>query len=145
MSRRGAWLLKRLRLQYCDWGGSSAGLREFVESGLPAFRAANPQIEVETAVRRNRHPLLVGDYVSGVSHPVGVKNLPAPEVEAHVAWLRSSGGRRATTAVPSRRQYNRTLSVQGRWTPETFASGPAAAGAAAAGGAGPAAAGGAAR
>lgn len=122
MSRYGAWLLKKLKIRYCDWGGSSAGMRDFVASDLPAFRAANPQIEIETVVRRNRHPVVEGTFANAAIHPVDVKNLSARGVAQQVAWLRSGSGRRATARVPPRRQLNRTESIQGRWTVDTFAS-----------------------
>ena len=87
MSRSGIWQLRKLKLQYCDLGGSSRGMRyasafssplpirhskinlahpgpcrEFLETRLPEFQKKNPQVLVDVVKRRNRHPHLSGEY-----------------------------------------------------------------------------------
>lgn len=96
-------------------------MRQFVRDQLPEFQKLNPQIQVETQILRNRHPVVQGEFSNRTVHPVGVKNLSAQDIMKNVAWLRSNGGRKATTKIPLKRQYNRTGSIQGRWTTETFA------------------------
>jgi large subunit ribosomal protein L43 len=88
MAQRGVWQLRKLVVNYCDFGGSSRGARcalsgracrahlhhpftaaaccsprrEFVQAWLPRFKEENPQLEVEEVMRRGRHPFLLADY-----------------------------------------------------------------------------------
>ena len=59
---RGVWQLQRLTLVHCKSGGSSRGARDFIESRLPQFAAAHPQLKLETRVRGNRHPFVQAEY-----------------------------------------------------------------------------------
>ncbi|KAF2597918.1 hypothetical protein F2Q68_00008953 [Brassica cretica] len=62
MALRGAWQLQKLVVSYCNWGGSSRGIRAFMESELPALIEKNPQLEVATELSRGQHPYLKGIY-----------------------------------------------------------------------------------
>ncbi|KAK1566025.1 hypothetical protein QYE76_037643 [Lolium multiflorum] len=62
MALRGVWQLQKLVVNYCDWGGSSRGIRAFMESHLPALKEKNPQLEVVTQLIRGQHPNLKGIY-----------------------------------------------------------------------------------
>jgi hypothetical protein len=59
---RGVWQLQRLTLVHCKSGGSSRGARDFIETRLPQFAAAHPQLKLETKVRGNRHPFVQAEY-----------------------------------------------------------------------------------
>ncbi|KAF0931521.1 hypothetical protein E2562_004631 [Oryza meyeriana var. granulata] len=62
MALRGVWQLQKLVVNYCDWGGSSRGIRAFMEAQLPAFKEKNPHLEVVTELVRGQHPNLKGIY-----------------------------------------------------------------------------------
>ncbi|KAL6501774.1 hypothetical protein OROGR_026907 [Orobanche gracilis] len=62
MSVRGVWQLQKLVVGFCNWGGSSRGIRAFMESHLPAFIEKNHQLEVVTELNRGYHPFLKGLY-----------------------------------------------------------------------------------
>ncbi|KAJ8565006.1 hypothetical protein K7X08_001466 [Anisodus acutangulus] len=47
---------------YCNWGGSSRGIRAFMESELPAFKEKKLQLQVVTELNRGQHPFLKGLY-----------------------------------------------------------------------------------
>jgi len=47
MCSRGVFQLKKLSVYFCDFGGSSSGVRDFISSpSITQFLKANPQIEV---------------------------------------------------------------------------------------------------
>ena len=48
MAKRGVWALRELTLHYCKNGGSSRGVRHFIETGLADFARQNPQIQCRT-------------------------------------------------------------------------------------------------
>lgn len=61
MARRGVWELQELLIKYSLDGGSSRGVREFVETGLVSFAKRNPQISIATRLRAG-HPTVEGKY-----------------------------------------------------------------------------------
>lgn len=61
MARRGVWELNEVILRYCAHGGSSGGVRQFVEKNLAGFAAHNPQISFKTTIRGG-HPCVYGKY-----------------------------------------------------------------------------------
>ncbi|KAM3329478.1 hypothetical protein ACQJBY_026502 [Aegilops geniculata] len=67
MALRGVWQLQKLVVNFCDWGGSSKGIRAFMESHLPALKEKNPQLEVVTQLVRGQHPNLKGIYIKHCS------------------------------------------------------------------------------
>ncbi|EFN53762.1 hypothetical protein CHLNCDRAFT_136378 [Chlorella variabilis] len=117
MARRGVWQLQKLLVHYCDFGGSSRGTREFVEQILPHFQRDNPQIAIESVVRRGKHPGLQAEYLNRTTRHVDVKNQPAEEVLRQAVYLRSSLGRKASLQVKHRTR-TQMPSIQGPWTHE---------------------------
>jgi large subunit ribosomal protein L43 len=61
MARRGVFELNELVLKYSVDGGSSRGVREFVEHNLVEFARKNPHITIRT-IFNNGHPFIVGRY-----------------------------------------------------------------------------------
>lgn len=129
----GAFVLqcKKLELNYCDWAGSSRGMKcvcqkisvrslltapsGFIKSLLPKFAAANPQIEFSVSPRPGRHPVITGHYVNGRTKPVCVRNLTPFEILQKVELLRDASGeklKRTNKAVTST-----SPSVRGIWSP----------------------------
>ncbi|KZV55272.1 hypothetical protein F511_06749 [Dorcoceras hygrometricum] len=117
MSLRGVWQLQKLVVSFCNWGGSSRGIREFMESHLPAFREKNPHLEVVTELNRGYHPLLKGLYRNKNERVVCVKNMTPDEVLQCATRLRNSQGRKVVKLRT--RHVTSNPSVQGTWTTST--------------------------
>uniref|UniRef100_A0A7S0RL48 Large ribosomal subunit protein mL43 n=1 Tax=Chlamydomonas leiostraca TaxID=1034604 RepID=A0A7S0RL48_9CHLO len=122
MAKYGVFMLEKLVLQYCPSGGSSRGMRAFVQHMLPALEEAQPQIECQAKTVSGRHPFLIAYYRNGRSKPVCVKNADPAAIQDAVYWLRSSHGRGQDDKVVSRRLVSRNPSVQGPHSGHTFAS-----------------------
>lgn len=66
MCSRGVYQLQKLSLFFCDFGGSSLGVRQLLISDkLRIFKEQNKQIEFNFICKRNSHPFLIGNYING--------------------------------------------------------------------------------
>ncbi|GJN32192.1 hypothetical protein PR202_gb20676 [Eleusine coracana subsp. coracana] len=118
MALRGVWQLQKLMVNYCDWGGSSRGIRAFVETCLPAFKEKNPQLEVVTELVRGQHPNLKGIYskMKITTNEWSVRNLSPEDILLQATRLKNSLGRKVVKLRT--RHVTKRPSVQGTWTTE---------------------------
>ena len=66
MVSRGVNQLKNIRLYFCDFGGSSVGVRDYLKSeALKNFVNENPNLKLEVYLRRGRHPYMSSTYING--------------------------------------------------------------------------------
>ena len=120
MSVRGVRQIQKLVFRYCQRDGSSEGMRQMLSTGrLVEWCKQNPEITVETNVRRGRHPTLIASYLNKNERVVGVKNLSPQKIEGHMDILANSAGKK-TTGKYSYRLSKPVLSdfpsIQGEWT-----------------------------
>lgn len=118
MATRGVFQLTRLRLYYCEHGGSSQALRDYIGSGrLAAWASARPHVAIEVAPRNGRHPFITGDYRTQAStHQVSVRNYENwKQVEEVMDMLANRSGRKLTKITKP--VLTDTPSIQGVWTP----------------------------
>ena len=96
MSLRGVRQLKNILIRYSDYDGSSVGVREWIRNDLIAFASSNPEIQIRTHLKRNKHPFLRGTYLNGNSKTIGVKNLDPDVIKSYVLDLRNQVGRKVS-------------------------------------------------
>lgn len=116
MATRGIKQLVKLRVVFCEHGGSSTSVRDYISHGnIITFAKKNPTVEVIAQLRNGKHPYIKAEYRTGNSKQVCVKNETIERIEDVVELLNNSSGRKITKITkPVRTQ---TPSVQGVWTP----------------------------
>lgn len=120
MATRGVYQLKKLTLKYCEVGGSSRAMREFIGDGhLVQWATERPHINIEVQRRQNRHPVVHADYLTNTEnylHQVSVKNYESWEdVQAVLEQLSNRSGRKIKKITKP--IVTDTPSIQGIWTP----------------------------
>ncbi|XP_064392186.1 large ribosomal subunit protein mL43-like [Halichondria panicea] len=107
--------LKRLTFQYCKAGGSSKGVRQYLDSYVVKLAKEAPHTAIYVRLRPGRHPRLVGEFLNGNSQVVPVPNLSSGEIKEHVWRLGSASGEK----VKKLKKYWHTdnPSIQGNWSP----------------------------
>eukprot|EP00761_Pharyngomonas_kirbyi_P006215 gb/GECH01006221.1/.p1 GENE.gb/GECH01006221.1/~~gb/GECH01006221.1/.p1 ORF type:complete len:132 (+),score=21.36 gb/GECH01006221.1/:1-396(+) len=118
MSQLGQRMLKRLWIRYCDHGGSSTGIREFMKDYLPDYAKKHPELDIVVFLGRGKHPNLRGEYVHGKEHTHCVKNLSPPAILEKCEFLRSQSGHKARKWGAAKR--TKRPSIQGPWNPYLF-------------------------
>lgn len=114
MARRGVLQLRKLQVHFCDFGGSSAGVREYLKDVLPKMAKDKPHAEIEEVVRRGRHPFVTGAYVHGGERVVCLRNKSSEEVGGTIASLCTTYGRKVKKI--KKRTLTLNPSIQGAWT-----------------------------
>ncbi|KAB2573203.1 hypothetical protein BFW01_g10545 [Lasiodiplodia theobromae] len=107
---------KRLDFHYCDWSGSSKGMKSFLEHTLPAFAKRNPSIEITVSPRPRKEPVIKGYYINGRTKAICVRKLEKEQILQKANLLRDASGER------NRRTINKPVkslneSVRGIWSP----------------------------
>jgi large subunit ribosomal protein L43 len=81
MVSRGVHQLKNIRLYFCDFGGSSMGVRDFLKSEeLVQFLEKNDHVKFEVYMRRNHHPYISSTYINGYVKDQPLRNMKDEEV-----------------------------------------------------------------
>jgi len=113
----GAFILqcKKLDFHYCDWAGSSRGMKLFLQQKLPEFAKQNPAVEMTVSPRRHRHPIIRGSYINGREKVICVRNMDPQQILQKAELLRDASGaklKRITRPVASLNE-----SPRGIWSP----------------------------
>lgn len=116
MATRGVMQLTKLQLVYCEYGGSSAAMRDYISSGKIIEWARNhSHVHVSVNVQNGKHPLVRGEYRTGFPKQISVKNESTHRIETAMDMLHNSSGRKMTSL--KKPVITATPSVQGVWTP----------------------------
>jgi large subunit ribosomal protein L43 len=130
----GAFILqcKRLDFHYCDWAGSSKGMKyelhqpvssyianrmtsSFLHNSLSKFASANPQIEITVSPRPRKHPVIIGHYINGREKAICVRNLQKEQILQKAELLRDASGEKLKRVTKPVKSINE--SVRGVWSP----------------------------
>ena len=126
MCTRGVYQLRKLSVYFCDYGGSSQGVRDaLISPSLNQFIEANPHIEFVFIRKRNHHPYVAGAYLNGYLKNIPLRSITQEEVFDRFNDLRNQLGRRAFKAAGPR-VHHPVKSVQGKWMPNMFNTFPRA-------------------
>jgi large subunit ribosomal protein L43 len=118
MATRGVFQLTKLRLHYCEVGGSSRAMRDYLSNGrLLEWAKDHPHVEIEVKQRNGQHPYVQGDYKTmAATHQISVKNVDGWKVvESVLEMLSNRSGRKITKITTP--VLTDTPSIQGTWTP----------------------------
>jgi len=116
MATRGVKQLLKLRLVYCEHGGSSRSIRDYLSSRkVIDFASVNPSVQVIAQLRNGKHPYVKAEYLTGSDKQVCIKNETMERVERVVQMLNDTSGRKITKINGPVRTHKPT--IQGVWTP----------------------------
>ena len=140
----GAFILqcKRLDFHYCDWAGSSRGMkyepsmpnpalplsmdvltfttspRQFLNSPIfTAFTSTHPSIQIHISPRPNHHPIVRGLYINGREKVICVRNLEKEQILKKVELLRDASGEKLRRVKGGRVVGSLNEGVRGVWDP----------------------------
>ncbi|GMM52263.1 mitochondrial 54S ribosomal protein [Starmerella bacillaris] len=105
---------KRITLRFCNWGGSSKGMRELLRTQLKDIAAKDPKIEFNV-LQESGHPVIQGEYTNGVKKTICVRNKNPTEILEKLTFIKDCGGTKL-------KKYKRAVestneSVRGVWSP----------------------------
>lgn len=81
MCSRGTYQLRKLSLFFCDWGGSSQGIRSLLASNdLQSFQQQHPHIDFEVILKRNHHPYFLARWINGYIRDVPIRSYSKEEI-----------------------------------------------------------------
>ena len=113
----GAYVLpcNKLTLQYCNWGGSSLGMRQLLTNGqLNKIATQKPQVTFEI-LKRQGHPKLIFRYNDDKVTEVDVRNMQNHEIVEKInEYIQRSGNELFKC---NHKVVSENDSVRGIWSP----------------------------
>mmetsp|Transcript_22206 Transcript_22206/g.46718 ORF Transcript_22206/g.46718 Transcript_22206/m.46718 type:complete len:139 (+) Transcript_22206:346-762(+) len=124
MATRGIQQLQKLYIRYCEHGGSSSTLRTYIQSSphLIDFATNNPNVKIIVKPRHGHHPYILGEYITGQSKQICVKNVDQKRIKKVMEMLRNTSGRKIVR-LGGKAVRGDCVSCQGVWTPMLDLSG----------------------
>lgn len=106
-----------VKAEYAQLQADSAYIERHLQQAANIQR--QQQQHTQGRDQQQSKPIRAGVPVS--SNVVGVKHQSAEDIKSVVWWLTQSQGRAMTSRVPNKHIRSRRPSIQGEWTPNTFA------------------------
>jgi len=79
------------------------------------FAESNPDTEIKTELKRNRHPIFTGLYQNGNTKTVCIKNLEPKKVDDFALFIRNQIGYKLNGKYKKPIMYSDKVSIQGEW------------------------------
>jgi large subunit ribosomal protein L43 len=96
MVSRGVNQLKNIRLYFCDFGGSSLGVRDLLKSEeLANFVNKNEHLKIEIFMKRGHHPYMSSTYINGYVKDQPLRNMEDNQVMDEFVKFNNAHGRKA--------------------------------------------------
>ena len=116
--------MKHIRLYFCDFGGSSVGVRDLLKSEeLANFVATNEHVKLEVYMKRGHHPYMSSTYINGYVKDQPLRNMEDTEVLEEFIKFNNAHGRKAL-AHNSVKVIGFNRSIQGQWRDNMWAQFP---------------------
>ena len=117
MATRGVFQLQKLKLYYCEHGGSSRAVRDYLASGrIVDWARDHPHVDIQVRLRNGKHPFVEAEYkTQAAAHQICVKNSTPKDIAQTLDKLHNRSGRKIKKL--SKPIYTATPSIQGVWTP----------------------------
>ena len=126
----GAFVLpcKRITMTYCNFGGSSAGMRDFLRMRLAKFAQQHPGVEIRVLEKPGKHPVITGEYATpnaamnagslkngNATKQICVRKWNIDVIENKLNILLNSSGKKLSK--PKHTVVSENPSVRGIWSP----------------------------
>ncbi|KAL9654255.1 hypothetical protein ABK040_010287 [Willaertia magna] len=121
MSRNGVSQLKQVCLYFCDWSGSSKGMRALLdqENGkFWEFAKSTTDVNFVVQLRKGRHPYMKALYRNGREHVHDCKNLNEFEIIRKLHNIKNQWGDKAKKIGNGKLTKN--PSIQGLYVPHLW-------------------------
>jgi len=107
--------LQRITFKFCKTNVDSVGVREFIETEMIDGSRSNPSVVVYLKPRRHRSPVIVTEYLNGMSHWMSAKKFGRIEIMWWLDFLKTRSGYEISQLLSPNAV---TLpSIQGHWNP----------------------------
>ena len=114
-----------MRLRFCDFGGSSTGVREALKpEELARFMEGNEHLTLEITMRRNFHPYMSSTYINGFVKDQPLRNMTCKEVIEWFQKVNREFGRMALKHGGDKNLTNEKPSIQGKWRSDLWSQYP---------------------
>lgn len=105
----------RVTLSYCNFGGSSQGMRDFLRQRLAKIAKEHPSVEFRVLQKPGSHPVIAGEYLGGKTKQICVRKWNLDVVQNKLDVILNSQGN--LTKKPQNSVSSQNESVRGIWSP----------------------------
>ncbi|VEU19701.1 DEKNAAC100908 [Brettanomyces naardenensis] len=106
---------KKIVITYCNFGGSSQGMRDFLRLKMKNFATENPEVEFQVLSKPGFHPVIRGFYTNSQTKQICCRKWNADVIENKLKLLINSSGRQLVK--PKQKVVSMNKSVRGIWSP----------------------------
>ncbi len=82
--------IQMIEIRYCEHGGSSTSLIQFLKSKLHSYALEYPYVHFKIHPRPRKHPVLIGRYANGDCKQICVKNEKQSDINKQLFNLLNS-------------------------------------------------------